>query len=145
MGDWGDVSLDDAFPGNPYSPPTCVKIIYSAAQSQSMGFSGIYWQYPDSNWGDQPGRDLSGYTRLTFWARGELGGEQSLFKAGGLKGESLPEHSTGVVTLSKEWQQYTIDLEGADLSNVVGGFCWTTTKDQNPTGCTIYLDEILYE
>ena len=147
MGDWGDVSMDERSTDNPHSSPDCIKITYSAAQSEGKGFAGVCWQYPDSNTGDQPGRrDLVGSTTFTFWARGALGGETAEFKVGGGPSESIqPAATTGAVTLSKDWQQYTIDLAGKDTGNVVSGFCWTTTKDQNPYGCTIYLDDITYE
>jgi len=150
MGDWGDIILDDASTDNPHSEPTCIKITYSAVKSQGEGWAGIYWQYPDKNWGDKPeGQDLTGVTKLTFWARGEKGGEKAEFKVGGITGkypDSIrPPVSTGIIVLSDKWQQYTIDLAGKDLSHVIGGFCWVTNKNQNPQGCTIYLDDIRYE
>lgn len=150
MGDWEDITLDDVSTDTPHSESTCIKITYSAAQSQGDGWAGIYWQYPDENWGDKPeGQDLTGATKLTFWARGKNGGEKAEFKVGGIIGEYLdsiqPPVSTGVVVLSSNWQKYIIDLTGKDLSHVIGGFCWVTNKIQNPHGCTIYLDDILYE
>jgi len=53
--------------------------------------------------------------------------------------------SLGPVTLTKDWQQYTINLEGKDLTYISGGFCWSTNLDVNPEGCTFYIDEIRYE
>lgn len=150
MGDWRDITFDDGWTENPHSKPTSIKITYSAARSQGEGWAGIYWQYPDKNWGDNPdGRDLTGATKLTFWARGEKGGEKAEFKVGGITG-AYPDSiktpvSTDVVVLSDKWQQYTIDLTGKDLSHVIGGFDWATSKDQNPYGSTIYLDDIRYE
>ena len=150
MGDWGDITLDDASTHSPLSGPTCIKITYSATRSQGKGWAGIYWQYPDSNWGENPeGRNLSGATRLTFWARGNKGGEKAEFKAGGITGkypDSIqPLVSADVIDLSIEWQHYTIDLTGKDLSHIIGGFCWVTNKNQNPYGSTIFLDDIRYE
>ncbi len=150
MGDWGDIVLDDAFTNNYHSEPTCIKIIYSAVRSQGKGWAGIYWLYPDKNWGDRPeGQDLTGVTALTFWARGEKGGEKAEFKVGGITGKYLdsiqPPVSTGIVVLSDRYQQYTINLAGKKLSHVIGGFCWVTSKSQNPYGCIIYLDDIKYE
>jgi hypothetical protein len=49
------------------------------------------------------------------------------------------------VILAKEWTQYTIDLNGKDMSYIIGGFCWATNIDVNPEGATFYLDEIKYE
>jgi len=112
-------------------------------------WAGIYWLYPENNWGNLPdGVDLTGHSRLTFWARGQKGGEWAEFKVGGVTGQypdSLSARSTDEIQLSSEWQQYSIDLSGADLSHVIGGFCWVTNADLNPTGCTIYLDDIFYE
>ena len=144
MGDWGDVSLVDS-PENPHSGPSCIKITYSAAQSQSTGWAGICWLYPDSNTGNEPGRNLAGSTRLSFWARGALGGEMAEFSLGGGPADSFAAASTGPVALSTDWQQYSLDLTGKDLSSVASGFCWRAAKSMNPTGCTIYLDDIQFE
>ncbi|HOV66777.1 MAG TPA: hypothetical protein PLI31_00265, partial [Methanoregulaceae archaeon] len=123
--------------------------IYSANGNMGNRWAGIYWLYPENNWGNLPdGVDLTGHSRLTFWARGQKGGEWAEFKVGGVTGQypdSLSARSTDEIQLSSEWQQYSIDLSGADLSHVIGGFCWVTNADLNPTGCTIYLDDIFYE
>ena len=47
--------------------------------------------------------------------------------------------------LTNQWKQYTIDLKGKDLSNIIGGFAWAGSKDDNPDGFTIYLDDIRFE
>ena len=152
MGDSGDINLDTASTVDPYSQPSCIKITYSAASSQGHEWAGIYWQYPTNNWGDKTGgRNLTGVIRLVFWARGELGGEKAEFKVGGISGQYSDSIQDAVsidptiVLLSTQWQKFTIDLRGQDLSHVVGGFCWVTNTDQNPNGCTFYLDDIKYE
>jgi hypothetical protein len=150
MGDWGDISFNDSWTENPHSSPTCIRITYSAVRSQGEGWAGIYWQYPDKNWGGNPdGRNLTGAKKLTFWARGQKGGEKAEFKVGGISGkypDSIqPPVSTGVIVLSDKWQQYIIDLKGKDLSHIIGGFVWVTSKSQNPNGSTIYLDDIRYD
>jgi len=150
MGDLEDITLNEACTENPHSGSTCIKITYSASGSQGNGWAGIYWLYPDGNWGNRPeGWDLTGATRITFWARGEVGGEMSEFKAGGISTGLYPDSiqppaSSGIRILTSEWKQYTIDLTGKNLSHVIGGFCWVTNKNQNPSGCTIYLDDIEY-
>ena len=86
--------------------------------------------------------------RITKTCGGKLGGEKAEFKLGSVTGQypdSLSIQSTDEIQLSSEWQQYAIDLSGADLSHVIGGFCWVTDADLNPTGCTKYLDEVFYE
>jgi hypothetical protein len=150
MGDRDDITFDDQYTDGPSNGRTCIRINYSAQGSQGHNWAGIYWQNPPNNWGDiEGGFDLTGFERLTFWARGEHGGERGEFKVGGIVGpygDSLqPAESTGVITLTDSWQKYSVDLTGEDLSNIIGGFCWVTNTTQNPQGCTIYLDDIRYE
>jgi hypothetical protein len=149
MGDTADISFDDKWRENPYSGKTCIKIVYSPDASGGNRWAGIYWQNPANNWGEKKGGyDLTGATKLTFWARGEKGGERiEEFKIGGITGTYPDSDVAGIdsVFLTKEWKRYTIDLRGKDLSYISGGFCWATNLDVNPDGCTFYLDEIIYE
>jgi hypothetical protein len=150
MGDIGDITFNDGWIDNPHSGDTCIQINYSANKSNGKGWAGIYWQFPENNWGDIPeGRNLTGAKNLTFWARGENGGEKAEFRVGGITGQYYPDSiqipvSTGVRVLSRDWKRYEIDLSEQDLSNVIGGFCWVNSMTQNPVGCTIYLDDIKY-
>ena len=94
------------------------------------------------------GYDLTGAKKLTFWARGAQGGEKiAEFKVGGITGEypDTDSSSIGPIELTKEWQKYTIDLDGKDLSHIIGGFCFAASKDDNPNGFVIYFDDIIYE
>ena len=149
MGDYGDLKIDTGWKENPYMGDSCVKIIYSGKNSQGARWAGIYWQNPANNWGSmEGGYDLSSSVKVTFWARGEKGGERiEEFKIGGIMGEFSDTDiaAIGPVILSKDWQQYSIDLKGKDLSYISGGFCWATNVDVNPEGATFYLDEIKYE
>lgn len=149
MGDFNDVSFNDANTENTQSGSSCIKVSYSAKASGGARWAGIYWQNPANNWGSKKGGfDLTGATSLKFWARGENGGERiEEFKIGGITGD-FPDSDTaaiGPVILTKEWKEYTIDLRGKDLSYISGGFCWATNIDVNPNGVTFYLDEIVYE
>ncbi|HVO33385.1 MAG TPA: hypothetical protein VMU17_05665 [Elusimicrobiota bacterium] len=149
MGDYGDIKIDDGNTNDPADGKTCIKITYSGKATQGANWAGIFWQHPANNWGDKPGGfDLSSMKRLTFWARGEEGGEKvAEFKVGGITGEhgDSDSASIGPVTLTKEWKKYTIDLADKNLSHIVGGFCWSASRDDNPNGFVIYLDEIRYE
>jgi hypothetical protein len=149
MGDYGDIQLDQASVEHPHTGETCIKIAYSAKGSQGSGWAGVYWQTPANNWGDKPGGyDLSGHRRLTFWARGDKGGEVITdFRMGGISGEHGDSDSaaTGSIVLSKEWQKYTIGLGHKDLTNIIGGFSWTASRSDNPNGIVFFLDDIRYE
>jgi hypothetical protein len=149
MGDTGDVKLADAWHDKPYSRKTCIRIVYTAEKKQGGGWSGVYWQDPANNWGNlKGGYDLTGASKLTFWARGEKGGETiSEFKVGGIRGEISDSASVsiGPITLTPEWKEYAIDLKNEDLSLVIGGFSFVISSMENPEGAIFYMDEIAYE
>jgi hypothetical protein len=149
MGDYGAIKYDGITKEDPYLGDSCIKIIYNGQTTQGARWAGIYWQNPANNWGTvDKGFDLSKAAKLTFWARGEKGGERiEEFKVGGIMGEYSDSDSAsiGPVILNKEWTQYAIDLKGKDMSYIIGGFCWATNIDVNPEGATFYLDEIKFE
>jgi len=112
--------LNDSLPGW-----SCIKIKYSASEPSNYGWAGIYWLYPDKNWGDYPGNYIFGADSLIFWAKGESGSEQVEFKIGGVNhfpgyDQTKPFHdscellSTGFITLSQNWKRYAIDLMSPD-------------------------------
>jgi hypothetical protein len=149
MGDYGDIKLNDASALNPADGRTAIMVTYSAKGSQGANWSGMFWQHPPNNWGEKPGGyDLSAFKRLTFWARGEKGGEKiAEFKTGGITGQygDSDTANIGPVVLTTDWKKYTIDLAGRNLSHVVGGFCWAASRDDNPEGFVMHLDEVRFE
>jgi hypothetical protein len=152
MGDYGDIKLNDADTGNPKDGHTDIKITYSAEAKQGANWAGMYWQNPANNWGDKMGGyDLTGYKRLTFWAKGLRKDKQPVtineLKMGGITGDhgDSDAASIGPITLTTTWKKYTIDLADKNLTNIIGGFCWSTSRDTNPDGFELYLDEIRYE
>ncbi|NQT90786.1 MAG: hypothetical protein HQ558_05985 [Candidatus Omnitrophica bacterium] len=149
MGDYSDVAFTDACTDNPHTGNTCIKVAYRSNVSQGARWAGMYWQNPPNNWGNRKGGyDLTGAKKLTFWIRGEEGGERvEEIKIGGMSG-TYPDSdsaSVGPIVLTKEWQQHEVNLKGLDLSYISGGFCWATNLDVNPDGATFYIDDIRYE
>jgi len=149
MGDYGDVKMNDQCTTSPNSGTTAIEFVYSAKKSQGQGWTGIYWLNPPNNWGSKKGGfDLTGMTKLTFWARGAKGGEVlQKVVVGGIKG-TYPDSTAvevGPIELTDAWKQYTVNLAGKDLSYISGGFGWTTTADLNPDGATFYIDDIKFE
>lgn len=168
MGDFSSFKFDSYCREFPYKGTSCIKITYRADLTQTYGWAGLYWQYPPNNWGSIPkAYDLTGATKLTFWARGEYGKEViNKFQIGGITGKYRDSGvaSIGPVILSKEWKKYTIDLTKMDnsiivseedrqcwpfmksLSRINGGFCWATSTAVNDNrNITFYLDEIRFE
>lgn len=170
MGDYGDLKLNQSWTKDVAKPmkkmtkdekkameakkdskakeDTCLQIRYTAERKQGAGWAGIYWQHPANNWGDKRGGyDLSKYTKMTFWAKGENGDEVvDKFFIGGITGQTeegdSDEASISPVELTKDWELYEISLEGLDMSHIIGGFGFAANADANPDGFTIYIDEI---
>jgi hypothetical protein len=149
MGDYGDMKLSTKCFITPKKGSTCIKIFYSAKKSQGAGWAGIYWQEPANNWGDvDKGLNLTGAKKLTFYARGDRGGEIiEVFKVGGIKGiyPDTTDVSFGPIMLTKKWKKFTIKLKNKDLTRISGGFGWVTSAETNPDGMVFYLDEIQYQ
>lgn len=160
MGDTGDIKVDEAFRPNPHSGSTCIRVAYTAAgrgpgacqYARPCGWAGVYWQHPPNNWGTDAslkgkGFDLTGYNRLRFWARADSACSVE-FKVGGIGatyGDSLFPPRAVTAKLDADWREFEIDLTGAPLKHIIGGFCWVANRDLNPGGATFYLDDIRFE
>jgi eukaryotic-like serine/threonine-protein kinase len=144
MGDTASITIDPHCTDNPHSGTECMKLQFESAH----GFGGIAAQSPPNDWGDRPGGyNLSGATRLTFWARGEEGGETVTFKLGILGSDKKYADSDHAelsdVMLTRDWKEYTIDLTGKNLSCIKTGFVWALNANGKPV--TFCLDDIRYE
>jgi hypothetical protein len=143
MGNHEAIKMDFECGDHPHSGKTCLKVTYDDRGK----WAGVVWQSPADDWGEKPGGyDLSGAESLSFWARGEEGGEKVKFGYGilGLE-KKYHDSSKGEiqVVLSKEWKEYTIDLSERDLSRIKSGFLWSLGGQGKPL--TFYLDDILYK
>jgi|GEM_PF-1007756 len=164
-GDEDKVQINPSYTGNCFSGTSCIENRFYSRGNNWGGFrflSGILTgtnNQPIPNWGDYPntGIDLSGATTLTFWAKGAVGGEKVQFVALGIGRDqvtgnplkSYPDSSiqvsSGFVTLTNQWVQYTIDLTGKDLSYIISGFGWlTNAPNNNNQDIIFYLDDIKY-
>ncbi len=143
MGSTAAITMDPASTDDPHSGKTCLKVTYG----NTDGWAGVVWQSPPNDWGALPGGwNLTGAKSLTFWARGAQGGEVVTFQYG-LIGADKAYRDTGTgklqVTLTSDWQPYTIPLSGQDLSRIKTGFCWVVAGQGHPV--TFSLDDIRYE
>ncbi|HEV7239912.1 MAG TPA: hypothetical protein VGQ36_11795 [Thermoanaerobaculia bacterium] len=165
------VDINGSWTQTKHSGATSLRCVFLA---RDPGFGGFYFQNgvllgkdraPRPNFGVYPdagidlGIDITGATALTFWARGERGGEEvEFFVAGvgrdaftGEKIERFPDSSFRrpkagtTVRLTTTWKQYSISLGLADLSYLLGGFGWVASADLNPAGAVFFLDDIRYE
>jgi hypothetical protein len=147
IGDVGDISIDSEFTGDSHSGRASLRIDYRPALSGSLGWAGVYFLYPDGNWGQFPGRNLSGATKLSFWVCADHDTRAEFF-IGGIKDprfayfDTLTKISTGVVAVSSTWQRHEIDLTGHDLSSVIGGFGVATSREQDARSSSLLLDDV---
>ena len=161
IGDIGDIHINQVYTENPHSGSNAIEIVYAAAGaapnncdfSPPCKWSGVYWLEPAKNWGldsifEGKGFDLSEYSRLKLWARADRSCTIK-FLVGGIDkpyGDSLKFPKEKVVELTQQWQEVEVDLAGADLSYIIGGFAWIA--DWNMVlneSCTFYLDDIRFE
>jgi hypothetical protein len=134
-------------PVDAHSPPDAWKVTFAG----SGDFAGICWKNKPGNEGGAPGDDLSrgGYRRISFWARGRVGGESVEFRAGGL-GDVKTRYrdsfdlSAGRLRLTTAWKEYGIYVTNADLSSVMTPFCVLLHREDNPGEAVIYVDDIEY-
>ncbi len=161
-----DVEIDLNCASNPYQGTTCIENKFTGTD---LSWGGWYLMngvlqgdetQPKPNWGNysDAGFNLVGATTLTFYAKGQNGGERVEFFAFGVGWnvstglpveafpDSSPKTSIGYVTLTATWTEYTLSLVGLDLSYVLGGFGWATNAIENSNQpITFFLDDIKYD
>ncbi len=135
----------------------CYKITYKP-QSPEAGpsWSGLYWQYPDNNWGSKPGKRIApGATKVSFYAASESGQDVVTFRVGGIQNVGSPHQDTLKVdlvqTLSTTLTQYSVNIAGETYDEVLGPFAWVITMYDAAkwapaaTPIVFYLDDIRWE
>ena len=144
------ISLHESWKKGAQSGDKCIKVTFENCEERSG--SGIYWinnkGENECNWGTRPGNDLSpkNFTTLSFWAKGEKGGERIKFGIGGVKvTNKLYKDSLDAplfATLTTDWTEYTINVSKKNFSSVIGGFYWYSANTDNPNGATFYIDSV---
>ena len=166
----GPVTIYGSYADDTHAGATSIRNEFCATTEDAWG--GFYFMNgvmpegasePLPNWGTVPnaGFDLTGAESLTFWAKGAVGGEVIEFFVGGvgrdpasgqpieLYPDSAPLYPASspqrVFTLANQWEPFTFDLTGLDMSYVLGGFGWVATAASNPDGAVFYLDDMYFE
>lgn len=145
---WGDAEQtqvdEQATHGARPEDPDGSSVRVSSRPGESA-WGALYWQTRKAAGVRSPVK-IEGATKLVFWARGELGGEQVQFKlAGEAASELLQPGDT--TALPQEWSRFELPVGERDLSQVTGlfGVRWIQAGAVNPEGITFYLDDIHYE
>jgi hypothetical protein len=138
MGDQGDLGYPaeadvtaNCAAGDAGTFTSCLGFTFSGATA-AMGWAGIAFQNANGNWGGQPGLCIAaGATKITFWAKGAVGGEQI-----GFSGPGTPM-GAGERTLTTEWVQYEVPIGNAYLDETTAGgvalgFIWAAGSGAGP-------------
>ncbi len=113
MGNTAAIKMNLDCQTEPISGQQCIEVKYNADDE----WGGVVWQSPQGDWGDKDGGlDLTGSKKLTFFARGNAGGEEVKFGFG-LLGTDKKYHDTVkdemTVKLAPRWKQYSFDVSSA--------------------------------
>ncbi len=157
MGDVDNIRLYACNRELPHSGEMAIRMAYTRG---TLGWGGVYWQYPENNWGDMnSGIDLTGATQVSFWARSEQPNAQLDFLVGGIgyatdsAGKTICSHPIASfpdsicpkiskrITLTPTWTKYSIQIPSStNLKKAIGGFGWVTNRTN-----VFYLDDIQFE
>jgi hypothetical protein len=108
----------------------------------TMGWAGVAWQYPLNNWGSSVGYAIpAGATKVSFYAKGAVGGETVSFWAGAISGGGtlcsdpfMPGTNPATkITLTTTWTQYTMPITGTYAKGVITAFGYSLAN-QVPAG-----------
>jgi hypothetical protein len=133
-GDMTGVTMpnDPTCSGNRSSPSAlgnCHPVTYQPlpAGVGVQGWAGVLWQHPMNNWGTAAGYAIPpGATKVSFWARGQLGGEIVSFVVGfavtPTPAAPCFDHVSAQLSnqaLGTTWTHYTIPLNGQSYASGV--------------------------
>ena len=169
-------AMDEDCGDNPHSGSSCIRCSQNVSMRDWGGWMFLNGYVPEGK--TEPvindsaaigaGMDLTGAVELRFWARGEKGGEIVDFFTLGFdwtSGQLVHPKSTAAdsnasinlrnVRLEKEWKEYSIPLDGADLTCIANGFGYAMDDSENhhlyldsktPGGedAVFYLDDIRF-
>lgn len=162
--DWLVKNMNENWQEDPYSGTSCIRCRQTTVEGDWGGWMFLNGYLPagssiprlNDGTMDNQGLDLTGADELCFYAKGENGGERiEFFTCGfGYDGEtgkqmvnypdSCKKCSTGWITLTDEWEEYSIPLGNSDLSYIVCGFGYVMNDRLGHTDSVFYLDEIRF-
>ena len=143
MGDYKYMDVDLNYTKDVHSGKTAIKISYNS----KGGWYGLAFQDPANDWGDiLGGYDISRAKTFSFWAKSNSWDAKVKFGFGLIdKDKPFPDTAKKSIeiSLSKQWQKYTIKLRKEDLSCIRTGF--VLFSEGNGTPYEIYVDDIVFE
>lgn len=94
---------------------------------------------------DPGGRDLSGYTTLTFWARASKSATIDLIGYGNDLGENVYQSAIEALPVNTNWKKYYIPIpDPSKLTEEKGMFFYSEGPEEG-LGYTFWIDEVRFE
>lgn len=91
------------------------------------------------------GRDLSGYTALTFWARATKAANLDIIGFGNDLGASAYQVSIGGLALGTSWKKYFIPIPDPSKLTEERGALFYSEGPEDGRGYTFWIDEVQFE
>jgi hypothetical protein len=91
------------------------------------------------------GRDLSGYTALTFWAKASQAANLDLVGFGNDLGESKYQVSISNLPVNSNWKKYYIPIPDPSKMKMERGMFFYAEGPENDKGYTFWIDEVKFE
>lgn len=143
MGNMEAISVDLNYKDDVHSGEKAMKIGYNS----SGGWFGVAFQDPANDWGDiLGGYNIEGAKTLSFWAKSNSWDAKVKFGFGLIdKDKAFPDTAKKSIdiTLSKQWEKYTIKIKREDLSCIRTGFVLFSGGNGSPY--EIYIDDVVFE
>jgi len=119
------------------------------------GSSSMKFAVPDTSdpngsyvggvFGTNPGRDLSGYNVLTFWAKATQPAVLNEIGFGNDMGESKYQVTITNVTVNSNWMKYYVPMPDPSVLKQERGMLFYSAVHQDGRGYTFWLDEVQFE
>jgi len=143
MGNTKAISVDMNHTKQVHSGKKAIKVRYDA----KTDWFGLAFQDPANDWGNiLGGYDIEGATTFSFWAKANTWNAKVSFGFGLIdKDKKYPDTTKKSidVSLSTQWEKYTIKIKREDLSCIRTGFVLFSGGNGEPF--EIYLDDIVFE
>ncbi|MEI8047971.1 MAG: Ig-like domain-containing protein [Bacteroidota bacterium] len=134
------------------SKVTAFNVDYSV---KYKGTSSMKFAVPDTSdpngsyvggvFGTNPGRDLSAYNVLTFWAKSSEPAVLNEVGFGNDMGESKYKVTLTNVTLNSNWMKYYVPIPEPSVLKQERGMLFYSAVHQNGRGYTFWIDEVQFE
>ena len=144
MGDYESVNVDLNNREKVKSGETAIKIEFNGKNE----WYGLGFVDPANDWGDiLGGYDISGAETFSFWAKASYDNLKADIGFGLIEEGDKPFYDSSKklveVTLSDDWEKYTINTKRLDLTSIRSGFVMFTSGQG--LSHTIHIDDIVFE